>query len=45
MRARLAALVAAIAAVLTLALAPSAGPAYATCPSGTNWDNIINRCL
>ena len=44
MRARLAALVATIAAIIGLAMAHP-GPAYADCPSGTNWDNHLQRCV
>jgi hypothetical protein len=48
MRARLAAMVAAAAAVLALAIAPvhHAGAALAEphCTNGTNWDNVIHVC-
>jgi hypothetical protein len=46
MRARLAALVAAVAVVLAIAPMHPVGTTFAdpVCPFGTNWDNSIHAC-
>ncbi len=54
MRARQRHFLVVLATAVSIALAPSAGPAAApaaataapavTCPSGTNWDNLLHRC-